>query len=113
MTKQIHDIAVKALNDMKAKGINQNGRARLGSFKDGKDLTKHFAREIHADVLGTDANSLCLRIAFLFITGRAGSLAFRGWTNLVIWLDEVEEGLNHLIEQHKPATEEETTSCQK
>ncbi|MGL5286180.1 MAG: hypothetical protein ACRC8D_08575 [Aeromonas sp.] len=104
MTKQIHDIAVKALNDLKAKGINKGGRSWFNSFKEAKTLTQQWAQELRADVVGDDRIPNSTRATFLFITSYATSLTLRGWTDLTRWLSAAEEELNKLIEQHKPMT---------
>ncbi|MGL5215836.1 MAG: hypothetical protein ACRC8R_11970 [Aeromonas hydrophila] len=104
MTKQIHDIAVKALNDLKANGVNQSGRARFGSFKEAKRLTQQFATQVRADVVEDDRIPNSTRAAFLFITSYATSLTLRGWADLTRWLDAIEEELARLIEEHKPMT---------
>ncbi|MGL4504679.1 MAG: hypothetical protein ACRCUF_02985 [Aeromonas sobria] len=105
MTKQIHTIAVKALNDMKAAGIAQYGIARSGSFSDAKKLTQQWAKDVRRDVFAEfEGSNNSGRGHFLSVIGCADSLTFRGWADLGHWLEEAEAELVALISKHAPMT---------
>ncbi|MGL5093710.1 MAG: hypothetical protein ACRC8B_22880 [Aeromonas sobria] len=105
MTNQIHTVAVKALNTMKAAGIAQDGRTRLGSFKVAKEVTQRWAKGVRRDVFaefgGSDNKG---RGHFLSIIGCADSLTFKGWADLTHWLAAVEVELVAMISKHSPMT---------
>lgn len=105
MTNQIHTVAVKALNTMKAAGIAQDGRTLLGSFKVAKEVTQRWAKGVRRDVFAEFGGSNNMgRAHFLSIIGCADSLTFKGWADLTHWLAAVEVELVAMISKHSPMT---------